>query len=312
LTAEPARNDGLFVSIQECVIAAVIYHSGGGVRWHSTSSVRFVTGSQSNVFDAKVKIIDGVTSVFDGAAHVKNNSFDGIARVKDSATEVIDGRAHIYYSASDFFDGKAFIFQQTVEVSGYYLLDDIVDLGGVFQSRLTASITAGGMDLQSNLYDETDLYAVSNLYGNIEGLFSVGIELSTTNDDPLVDPEWSEWRSFLVGDYSARAFRFRIAMSGTYPNVTPVVSAVAIQIDMPDRVVGFDAVVLTTGTRVEFDPPFYVTPKIGIAVIDGVEGDKYLITNQDESGFDIAFTNGGSPVERNISGIAKAYGSLEE
>jgi hypothetical protein len=45
-------------------------------------------------------------------------------------------------------------------------------------------------------------------------------------------------------------------------------------------------------------------------VLDGQEGDRFTITNLGPTGFDIAFTNGGSAVARNISGIAQSYGEL--
>lgn len=286
-------------------------------------------GAPSNILDGKAIIESTLTDLLDGKAWIEfagadlldgaaqiifdgMEYLDGAARIQSSATDLLDGKVWIEFADTSLLDGKAFVFIQNIEVSGYYLFDDIVDLEGIFQSRLTAHIAAGGMDLQSNLYDYDDLYLIDNLYGNIEGLFSVGIELAMTDDDPLgVDPAWTDWRSFLVGDYTARAYKFRLLMSGTYPNVTPVVQSVEITIDMPDRIIGFEATVLTTGVRIVFDPPFFAIPEIGISVIDGQEGDKYTITSKDESGFNIAFTNGGSPVERVISGVAKAYGAKE-
>jgi hypothetical protein len=80
---------------------------------------------------------------------------------------------------------------------------------------------------------------------------------------------------------------------------------------MEDRVVGFNAVVPVTGYDVVFDPEFYVVPDVGIMVKDQQEGDVQNVTGETTAGFHIAFTNGGSAVERNITGIAKAYGSKE-
>jgi hypothetical protein len=89
------------------------------------------------------------------------------------------------------------------------------------------------------------------------------------------------------------------------------VTAVYVSVDMPDRVIGFSGTIAAGGTAISFDPAFYATPEIGISVSDGQEGDKYTITGLDETGFTIAFTNGGGNVERTISGIAKAYGEQE-
>lgn len=116
---------------------------------------------------------------------------------------------------------------------------------------------------------------------------------------------------FVVGDYTGRAFQFRLILTGTPPGITPVVKSVSITVDMPDRVIGFDASVGTEGARIAFEPAFYATPRVGIAVSDGQEGDAYSITNLDETGFDIAFTNSSSPVARSITGVARSYGSKE-
>ena len=195
--------------------------------------------------------------------------------------------------------------------TGTYALDDVVDLGAVYTVRATGYLSCFGEDITTDLYDADDLYGLSNLYSDVEGLFSAGIEIRTTDDDPLVDPEWSAWKPFLVGDYTSRAYQIRLTLTGTPPNITPVVSAVSVTLDMPDRVYGFTATVGTSGETISFSPPFYVTPRVGIAVIDGQEGDAYTITDLDEDGFDIDFTNGGSAVERNITGIAKGYGYKE-
>ena len=113
---------------------------------------------------------------------------------------------------------------------------------------------------------------------------------------------------FFVGDYTARGFQFRIALKGTLPATTPIVEAISISIDMPDRIVRFSATVGVGGATITFDPAFKEVPEIGLSVSDGAEGDKYTISSKSVSGFTIAFTNGGSSVERNISGLAVGYG----
>jgi hypothetical protein len=168
------------------------------------------------------------------------------------------------------------------------------------------------MDINADdLYGLTDLYALTNLYSDVSGLFSAGIEIRTTNDDPAGTPTWTAYKPFLVGDYTARAFQIRLKLTGTPPNIAPVVTSVTVNFDMPDRVIGFSAAVGTSGASISFSPAFYAIPKVGIAVTDGQEGDAYTMASLSETGFDIAFTNGGTAVARNITGIAKAYGALE-
>jgi hypothetical protein len=160
------------------------------------------------------------------------------------------------------------------------------------------------------LYDISDLYVMADMYGAPEGSYSAGLEVRTTEDDTTSDPTWSDWKPFVVGDYKARGFQFRINLAGTVPATTPVVEAVAITIDMPDRVIAFTAQIPDTGGPVSFSPAFYAVEGVGISTIDGQEGDGYTISDQSVSGFTIAFTNGGSGVARNITGVAKGYGEL--
>jgi len=197
--------------------------------------------------------------------------------------------------------------------TGYFTLTEVVDLGGPVQSRISASLTVSGADLLEDLYELPDLYTAGNLYGAQEGGYSASLEIRSTNDDPDGSPpaDWTDWQTLVIGYYGARAYQFRLRLDGTPPGVTPVVTAMTVQVDMEDRVAGFSANVPVEGAAVTFSPAFYVTPQIGITVLDGEEGDAYTITGLDETGFDIAFTNGGSPVERNISGIAKGYGFVE-
>lgn len=194
---------------------------------------------------------------------------------------------------------------------GYYEFDSYVDLAGVFTSRLSVSMEISGQDLGANLYDIANLYTVANLYGSAEGLYSVEMQLAGTDDDPAGTPTWSAWRPFIVGDYTYRAYKFRAKLTSLASGVTPILEGFTVTVDMPDRVIGFTSAVGTGGASITFSPAFFDTPEIGISVSDGAEGDGYTITGLDESGFSIAFTNGGSPVARNIKGVAKGYGSME-
>ena len=47
--------------------------------------------------------------------------------------------------------------------------------------------------------------------------------ISTTDDDPAGSPTWSDYRRFKSGDFSGRAFRFRIQLDSTGDDITPAV-----------------------------------------------------------------------------------------
>ncbi|HBA86020.1 MAG TPA: hypothetical protein DCZ95_18195 [Verrucomicrobia bacterium] len=238
-------------------------------------------------------------------AAITSAGYTGAATVHDdSSVEFSDEGGTAFDSADPT--------ETSIEVaSGYYEFASYVDLLGVFTSRLSASLTISGQDITADLYAMGDLYAAGNLYGAQDGQYSVSLEVATTSDDPAGTPTWSAWKGFLVGDYTARAYKFRAKLVSYEPNITPILEGFSVSIDMPDRLVRFAAEVGTSGARVAFSPAFYITPEVGLSVLDGEEGDAYTMTNWDETGFDIAFTNGGSAVAREISGIAQAYGEQE-
>jgi len=215
------------------------------------------------------------------------------------------------YDVTDLYEAGDLYVNGSLVSEGTYTLDDYIDLGDIYTVRALAELTISSSDLYSDLYDVEDLYDLTNLYGAPDGSCSASLEIRTTDDDPSGTPTWTDWKPFLVGDYTGRAFDFRLRLRGTQPSLTPIVEEVYVELDMEDRTYGFSATVGVAGATVTFSPAFYTTPEIGISVNDGQEGDKYTISNKDETGFEIAFTNSGNPVERNISGIAKAYGYLE-
>ncbi|MHB8109751.1 MAG: TipJ family phage tail tip protein [Syntrophorhabdaceae bacterium] len=265
-----------------------------------------------------IAAITGLNVVETVDQSTSGGTWDGTgAQAEESATLggiILSGRGDLYDAAiTDLYDaGLTDLYLLTGEIyeTGTYTLNDTIDLGAVYTSRLTASITATGDDLLSDLYDQPSLYGMPNMYGAPDGSYSANLEVRITQDDTTGSPTWSAWMPFYVGDYTARGFQFRIALKGTLPANTPIVEAVYISIDMPDRILRFSAAVGTSGATVSFSPAFKITPEIGLSVSDGDEGDIMTISSKSASGFDIAFTNAGSGVARNISGIAAGYGEV--
>ena len=47
--------------------------------------------------------------------------------------------------------------------------------------------------------------------------------ISTTDDDPAGSPTWSSYKRFKSGDFSGRAFRFRVELASTADDITPAI-----------------------------------------------------------------------------------------
>jgi len=96
--------------------------------------------------------------------------------------------------------------------------------------------------------------------------------------------------SFIIGDYSARAFEFRLLLASTDTNVTPNVSILEVSIDMPDRSYGQnDLVAGTTGLTVTYSPAFKASPALAISAQGLQTGDYYVMTSKSATGFTIIF-----------------------
>lgn len=205
-------------------------------------------------------------------------------------------------------------------VQGYYTFANALDLGAVFTSRTTAVVEAVGEDLTNVMAQWPNLASVTALDTSMPDEWGVELEVSTTLSDPASpDAEWTDWQPFVVGDVTARGYRFRVRLYGQpvegsdppYTSTTPNVSRLSVVIDMPDRVIAKnDLVAPSAGLQVSFDPPFIHLEGISTADQDLSSGDRKIISNKDENGFFIRFYNSsGNPISRTFDYVAKGYGS---
>lgn len=246
------------------------------------------------------------------------------AGVKDGVVRTPEGRLILdsvqqFDEASGDFDDKVGLFDaggaSGVLSSGIYFFEDTFDLGETFTSRLTAKLSLTYLDyvdlfdLAPGLFDDRP----GDFDGDPQALDDIDVELQvrTTRQDPALE-DWSEYRTFVVGDYTARAFEFRAILRSFNQTATPQVSRLEVEIDMPDRVLSEDD--LLTGAapfNVTFTPAFRETPALGIAVGDLQQGDFYEITSKSPTGFTIVFKDSaGNPVSRRFDYLAKGFGRL--
>jgi hypothetical protein len=200
-----------------------------------------------------------------------------------------------------------------VSPSGTYQFSDIVDLGEKYTSRVQADIDvsflnyANSFDAAEGLFDARE--------GNFDGdesqfdTTTVKMQVSLTDDDPTGSPTWSEWQDFFVGDYAARALRFRAVLATNDAKTSPAVRGLSVDVDMPDRVEAQDDITYTGSQVVTFPSAFKVTPAIGIAA-SLADGDRYVISGKSRSGFTITTFTGGSVSANPVTFdyVAKGYG----
>lgn len=198
--------------------------------------------------------------------------------------------------------------------SGIYKFQHAFDLGDIYTSKLTANIAADGVDLQQNFDQVINVDVMEDFDQSADpASYSVQLQVRSTNDDPTDDPTWSNWMNFVVGDYTARAFEYRILLTSFQSGVSPMVSALSVQIDMPDRTdAQRDLVSIPLGSDIDFIHAFKETPVIGVTSSDMETGDYFLITGRTPAGFGIRFFNSaGAGVARTFDYLAKGYGKTQ-
>ena len=198
-----------------------------------------------------------------------------------------------------------------IEASGSYYFANAVDLGATYTSRITAKLSSS-VSLASDLVD----YRINNIdtWQNFDGASSDAItavlELRTTTNNPASSPTWSGWSPFLVGDYHARGYEFRVIVTNSDSTYNISITALAVTVDMPDRVEkANDLSVASSSTSVSFGSNFKAVPVIGVTMQDSNSGDYFRVTSKARTGFTVqCFNSSNTGIVRSINWQAVGYG----
>ena len=193
---------------------------------------------------------------------------------------------------------------------GIYLFSAPIDLGTTYTSRVTATITQYAED-PNDLFDSGRGFtlfddATGSFDGNAPAFTNSHLEIATSNDNVT----YTSFRNFVVGDYTARYYKFRMRLTSLDGVSTPVITALSVSVDMPDRIFSGNDIVSGTGTKsVTFTLPFYsANYAVGITAQGMATGDYFLLTNKTVNGFDVAFKNSsGTGISKTFDYIAKGF-----
>jgi len=229
---------------------------------------------------------------------------DGTLRLDSS--ELFDSATGNFDDATSFFDSG--VSSYDLYSTGNYLFTSPIDLGSVYTSRVTASITQTSDNLDDLFDSRTGDFddGASNFDGDTPANCNAHIEIALSNDNIT----YTSFRNFVVGDYTARYYKFRVSLRSFDLASTPVISALSVSIDMPDRIFSGNDIVSGTSTyTVTFTNPFYsANYAVGITAQGLATGDYYLLTNKTINGFNVAFKNSsGTGVSKTFDYLAKGY-----
>jgi hypothetical protein len=229
---------------------------------------------------------------------------DGTLRLDSS--ELFDSAIGNFDSGTSFFDSGVTAYDLYSE--GTYLFANPIDIGAVYTTRVTASITQTSDNLDDLFDARTGDFddAQSNFDGDTPANCNAHLEIALSNDNIT----YTSFRNFVVGDYTARYYKFRVSLRSFDLSSTPVISALSVSIDMPDRIFSGNDIVSGAGTyTVTFTNPFYsANYAVGITAQSLGTGNYYDITSKTISGFGITFRNsGGTAISKTFDYLAKGY-----
>ena len=226
--------------------------------------------------------------------------------IRLDSSELFDSATGDFDTPTTFFDSGVTTFD--LYPLGFYYFANIIDLGSVYTSRITAFITQTADNLDDLFDSRTGNFddAGSNFDGDSPANCNAHIEISLSNDNVT----WTSYRNFVIGDYTSRYYRFRVMMTSSDLSSTPVVSALSVSVDMQDRIFSGNDISSGTGTySVTFTNPFYSSNyAVGITGQGLNTGDFFTISSKTVNGFNVAFKNSsGTGVSRTFDYIAKGY-----
>ena len=208
------------------------------------------------------------------------------------------------YTARNFDSGTT---SGNLSSEGFYYFTNTIDVGSRVKTTISAEITQSSINID-DLFD-----TVTGNFDARAGLFDGDAEVNCSSELQIAistdNTNFTGFQTFVVGDYLARYYKFRLKMTSVNGSATPVVTELKVTLDMEDRIESGNNIVSGTGTKsVTYAQAYLTVPALGFAVQNMASGDTYTLSNKTATGFDVAFTNsGGNGVSRTFDYISKGY-----
>jgi hypothetical protein len=198
----------------------------------------------------------------------------------------------------------------SLNADGTYDFSSVIDIGAVHTARVTASLTQFAEN-PSELFDGGRGFtnfddATGSFDGDSPANSNAHLEIALSDDNVT----YTAFKNFVIGDYTARYFKFRLYLISRDGVTTPVVSQAIVTVDMIDRVFsGNDITSGATTYTVTFTNPFKtVNYAVGVTGQGMATGDYFLLENKTINGFDVTFKDSSnSVISRTFDYLAKGY-----
>ena len=279
-----------------------------------------------------IKAVDKLGNFSSNATAIVSNvtgvqNFNSITSVSEhpnfngtfTNTVIADGTlrldsSELFDSASGNFDAETTRFFDSgvanadFFASGNYQFENVVDIGAKHTCRLTATLKQTSDDPDDLFDNRTGLFDAqnSNFDGDTPANSNAHLEIATSDDNST----YTSFQNFVIGNYTARFFKFRVVLTSSDLASTPVVQEVSISIDMEDRIFSGNDIESTAGTKtVTFTNPYKSgNYALGITGQGMSTGDFFLVESKTINGFNVTFKNSsGSAISKTFDFIAKGF-----
>ena len=272
-------------------------------------------GNFSSNATAVISNVVGVENFNNITTVNEHPSFAGTkTNVSLSDDAIILNSSELFDAASGLFDANTTRFFDSgvanadFLASGTYDFENVIDIGAKHTARITASLTQSARnpdDLFDNRSGNFDS-GKSNFDGDTPANCDAHLEIATSDDNST----FTSFQTFVIGNYTARFFKFRLVLTSSDLASTAVVSEATVTIDMADRIFSGNDIVSGTSTKtVTFTTPFKTTGyAVGITGENMATGDFFTVSNKTVNGFDVLFQNSsGNNISRTFDFIAKGF-----
>ena len=210
----------------------------------------------------------------------------------------------------------------------YYYYAEQVDLGDIYETRITAKLEAYGQLGNTFMVDWNPLSSVDPIAGVEENEdwdcwieYRAGTNADVIADWPTmaeIDPiagdvadDWTPWRRFLAADVTARFLQFRIIARGYHPEAEVSVIQGRVEVDMPDRYwTKADVPIEAGGTTLTIDPPFRHIEAISVTVDGNDYNVRAVVSDKDPASFKVTLIDqpSGDSVAGQVDVFVSGYG----
>ena len=222
-------------------------------------------------------------------------------QVTENGLTLVSGESVDNYINVDMIQN--FDFGLSVISQGTYESTNIVNLTVPKLCKIYANLELEAFSINNNFDLIPNVDLISSVDGYISSDFAVEIQISISQDGST----FGAWKKFINGDYMGQSFKMRLVLSSFNYNVTPLITYFDFTIDMPDILESGSNASEVTTKSITYVNNFSVAPQVQITILNAVQGDDAILTNESENGFDIDIKNGGVNVVRSFNYFVKGY-----